>query len=105
MFIKVIIFIIIFCIFVELYVGSILVRLDSTNQYTINLLSMGNFLIHPLYNSFLWNPELWIVNFPLMISFFILINLILDNQLKLLNNGILKGITSNPTPTDITPDF
>lgn len=88
-----------------MYVGSILIRINSNNQYTFNLLSMGNFLIHPLHNQFLWNPELWIVNYPLMISFFILINLILNNQLKLSNNGILKGITSDPTSTNSNSDI
>lgn len=105
MWIKIIIFTILFCIFVELYVGSILIRLNSNNQYTFNLLSMGNFLIHPLHNQFLWNPELWIVNYPLMISFFILINLIFVNHLNLVNNGILKGITSDPTSPNANSDI
>ncbi len=72
MLVEIIIFTIVFCIFVEIYVGSILIRLDSNNQYTLNLLSMGNFLVHPLYNSFLWNPELIIVNYPFIILLYCL---------------------------------
>ena len=64
----IIIFTIIFIIFIELYVGNILFRLDSSNQISINISSMINYLFHPLYHSFLWNRDIIITNYPFMLS-------------------------------------
>ena len=61
-------FTIVFSVFVEVYVGSISIRVNSDNQPTFQLQGLLHFLSHPLHNSFLWNPELWIVNYPLMLS-------------------------------------
>lgn len=96
------IFTFLFCIFVEYYVGSILLRLDSTNNYTINIVSMLNFLIHPLHNSFLWNPELLIVNYPFMISIIIFINLIFNYNFNLSQNGFSKRNDSTTPPSSFT---
>ena len=61
-----------FVIFSECYFGSILFRPDSTNQITMNIPSLLYFLSHPLHNSFMWNSELIIGNYPFMLSMGIL---------------------------------
>ena len=55
-----------FIIFIEWYFGSILFRRDSTNNLRMNIPSLLHFLIHPLHNSFMWNKELVIGNYPFM---------------------------------------
>ena len=57
-----------FIIFIEWYFGSILFRRDSTNNLSMNIPSLLHFLIHPLHNSFMWNKELVIGNYPFMLS-------------------------------------
>ena len=61
---------ILFIIYVEYSVGSILLRYNSFGNRSINILSMLNFLIHPLYNSYLWNIKTLDINYPfiMMIS-------------------------------------
>ena len=73
----IILFTIIFCIFIELYIGSIMFRYDSSNCVTMNMSSMLHYLIHPLYNTFLWNQELIITNYPFMLGISLLLNLII----------------------------
>ena len=72
MLINIIIFTIIFCIFVEVYIGSIFIRINSENQYSFSISSL-EFLINPLYNSFLWNSELLLVNYPFVLLIYIFI--------------------------------
>jgi len=67
MFLFILLFTICFIIFIELYFGSILFRLDQTNQIVMNIPSLFNFLVHPLHNSFLWNTEVVIGNYPFML--------------------------------------
>ena len=72
-FISFIIFTILFCIFIEFSIGSISYRLNSSNEYTFQIKSLLNYLVHPLYNSFLWNPSLLIYNYPFMLFVFMMI--------------------------------
>ena len=76
----IILFTIIFCIFIELYIGAILFRYDSSNCLTMNISSMIHYLFHPLHNSFLWNLEIIITNYPFMLTLGILINLIITYE-------------------------
>ena len=55
---------ILFIIYVEYSVGSILLRYNSLGNRSINILSMLNFLVHPLYNSYLWNIKTLDINYP-----------------------------------------
>ena len=57
-----------FIIFIECYFGSILFRRDSTNNLRMNISSLLYFLVHPLHNSFMWNKELVIGNYPFMMG-------------------------------------
>lgn len=68
-----IVFTIIFSIYIELSIGSISIRLNSSNKYTFQIGSLLNYLVHPLYNSFLWNPSLLIYNYPFMLFVFMMI--------------------------------
>lgn len=99
------VFTIVFSVFVEVYVGSISIRVNSDNQPTFQLQGLLHFLSHPLHNSFLWNPELWIVNYPLMLSFFLLINLIYSKYDQSHTYGPTQRTTPNSTRIDSSQDF
>lgn len=70
---------IIFIYHVETSVGNILFRYNSSGKITINILSLLNFMIHPLKNTFLWNSKLIDVNY---IFYFIIFNLLYLIMLK-----------------------
>ena len=61
---------IIFIYHAETSIGNILLRYNSSSNITINVLSLLKFMIHPLYNTFLWNTNFIDVNyiFYLLIS-------------------------------------
>ena len=79
MLLFILIFTICFIIFIECYFGSILFRRDSVNKLRMNIPSLLYFLVHPLHNSFMWNKELVIGNYPFMLSLAISIYLLLKN--------------------------
>ena len=60
----------IFTIYVEYSVGGILFRPNSLGKTVINIRSLLSYLINPLYNRFLWNPQLLDVNYPFVIIVF-----------------------------------
>ena len=68
MLLFILLFTLCFIIFIEWYFGSILFRRDSTNNLSMNIPSLLHFLIHPLHNSFMWNKELVIGNYPFMMG-------------------------------------
>ena len=61
---------ILFIVYVEYSVGGILFRPNNLGKTVINIRSSLSYLIHPLYNRFLWNPELLDVNYPFVIFIF-----------------------------------
>ena len=61
---------ILFIVYVEYSVGGILFRPNNLGKIVINIRSQLSYLIHPLYNRFLWNPELLDVNYPFIIIVF-----------------------------------
>jgi hypothetical protein len=63
---------IIFIIYTEISVGNILFRTDSSGKKSINIKSLLHFLIHPFYNSFLWNYQTLDINF----AFIMILNII-----------------------------
>jgi len=58
---------ILFIVYVEYSVGGILFRPNNLGKTVINIRSQLSYLIHPLYNRFLWNQELLDVNYPFVI--------------------------------------
>ena len=79
MLLFILLFTLCFIIFIEWYFGSILFRRDSTNNLSMNIPSLLHFLIHPLHNSFMWNKEIVIGNYPFMLSLASSIYLLLKN--------------------------
>ena len=67
---------ILFIVYVEYSVGGILFRPNDLGKTVINIRSLLNYLIHPLYNRFLWNPKLLDVNYPFIIFVFSFIYLL-----------------------------
>jgi len=59
---------ILFIIYVEFSVGSILFRYDSLNQISMNIPSMLNYMLHPLTHSFLWNVNSLDINYIFVIG-------------------------------------
>ena len=90
-------FTLLFLIYIEAYAGSIMFRYNSENKLYFNLWSGLNFLIHPLYDKFLWNVNSLHMNFPFMIVIFIAINLILRYHNFDKQNGFLERSNSNST--------
>lgn len=63
----------IFTIYVEYSVGGILFRPNSLGKLSTNLYSLFNYLIDPLYNRFLWQPQLLDVNYIFVLGCSILL--------------------------------
>ena len=62
---------IIFIIYSEYSVGSILFRPDSTGKLSINLYSLLGFLMNPFYKRDLWNLNTLDINYAFIISYFL----------------------------------
>ena len=90
-------FTLLFLIYIELYVGSIMFRYNSENKLYFNLWSGLHFLVHPLYDKFLWNVNSLHMNYPLMMVIFVAINLILSYHIFDKQNGFLERFSSNST--------
>ena len=80
MFLFILIFSLCFIIFIELYFGSIVFRPNDLNQVVLNIPSIIHFIFHPLRNSFLWNPQVIIGNYPFMLTIGILMYAILYDK-------------------------
>ena len=66
-FLFILVITILFIVYVEYSVGNILFRHNSFGTKSINISSMLHFLLHPLYNSFLWNIHSLDINYPFII--------------------------------------
>jgi hypothetical protein len=97
---SIIAFTLLFLIYIEVYVGSIICRYNSENKLYFNLWSGLNFLVHPLYDKFLWNVNSLHMNYPLMMVIFVAINLILRYHIFDIQNGFLERFSSNSTNHD-----
>ena len=90
-------FTLLFLIYIEVYVGNIMFRYNSENKLYFNIWSGLNFLMHPLYDKFLWNINSLHMNYPLMIVIFVVINLILSYHIFDIQNGFFERFNSNST--------
>ncbi len=64
---------IVFIVWVEYSVGNIFFRISEKGLKRMNISSLFNYMIHPLYNSFLWNLKLLDVNYPFIIGLSIIL--------------------------------
>lgn len=64
------IFIILFSIFIEIFVGNVSFRKNDLNIITFNPKSLFYYLINPIHNNFLWNLTVLQYNFVFMFSLF-----------------------------------
>jgi len=58
---------ILFIIWVEYSIGGILFRPNSSGKYYMNISSLINYLLNPLFNKFLWNISVLDVNYIFII--------------------------------------
>ena len=58
-----------FVIYIELSVGGIVFRVNSTGKKSFHLYSLLSYLIHPFHHSFLWNKNLLDVNYIFILCF------------------------------------
>ena len=72
-FLYILIITILFIIYVEITVGSILFRVNSSGYKSINLLSLFEFMIHPLTDKLLWNIRSLDMNYPFVFIIFSLL--------------------------------
>ena len=72
-FLYILIVTIIFIIYIEITVGSILFRVNSSGYKSINLQSLFGFMIHPLKSTFLWNIRNLDINYPFIFILFSLL--------------------------------
>ena len=64
---------ILFTIYVEYSVGGILFRPNSLGKLSTNLYSLFSYLLDPLYNKFLWQPQLLDVNYIFVLGISVLL--------------------------------
>lgn len=62
-----------FTIYIEYSVGGILFRPNSLGKLSTNLYSLISYLFDPLYNHFLWQPQLLDVNYIFVLGCSILL--------------------------------
>jgi len=62
-FLYIIFITILFTIYIEYSVTGILLRPNSLGKSSFNFYSLFCYLINPLYNKFLWSPQLLDVNY------------------------------------------
>ena len=77
LFLYIILITTIFTIYVEYSVGGILFRPNSLGKLSTNLCSWISYLLNPLYNRFLWQPQLLDVNYIFVLGCSILLYYIL----------------------------
>ena len=72
-----------FITYVEITVGNVLFRHNSSGSKSINITSMLSFMIHPLHNCFLWNVKALDINYPfiMILSSIIYILFIKKNEI------------------------
>jgi len=63
----------IFIIYVEYSVTGILFRPNSLGKLSTNLYSLFSYLLNPLYNKFLWQPQLLDVNYIFVLGISLLL--------------------------------
>ena len=64
---------ILFIGYIECQVGNILFRTNSFGTISLNIPSLFNYLIHPLYNTFLWSFQTLDINYIFILGISILI--------------------------------
>jgi hypothetical protein len=70
---------VLFIIYIEIFVGGILLRDNSLGVKVFNFKSLFNFLLHPLHNRFLWNIKALDINY----LFIIIVTVIIKYCVKL----------------------
>ena len=77
-----------FIIYIECSVGNILFRSNASGSISVNISSLANFLIHPIFNRTLWDMSVLDLNYIFVLGIALLVYFVFNLSKLSLTVGI-----------------